>query len=98
VQSTMDICVLVLVKIPKRFDHGPRFLGGCGAIKIDKRMAMRLFAEDWEIFANGFPVNGAASNFVHTIICSACRCTPLLFRNLKLQLGTDDALLIFVTI
>src|SRR5258708_27861457 len=43
-QSTMDICIFMFIKIAKRLDHGPRLLGGRRAIKIDQRMTMRLFA------------------------------------------------------
>src|SRR4029077_5898390 len=34
-------------------------------------MAMRLFAEDREIFAKALPIHGGVSNLVHPIICSA---------------------------
>src|SRR4030095_3688651 len=81
VQPTMDICILMLVKIPKCLDHRARFLGGCGVIEIDQGMAMRLFAQKREILANGLPVHNAGSNFVHTIICLARRCAPLLIKD-----------------
>src|SRR4029434_1135857 len=68
VQPAMDICILMLVKIPKRLDHRPRFLGGCRTIKIDQRMAMRLFAQNRKIFADPLPINDAGS-LVHTTIC-----------------------------
>jgi len=38
-----------------------------------------LFTQNREIFAKGLPIDNAASNLVHAIICSARRCAPLLF-------------------
>ena len=78
-QPTVDVCILMLVKVPKRLDHHPRFLGGGCVIEIDQRMTVRLFAEDREIFAKGVPIYGATNNLVHIIICSAGRNAPLLF-------------------
>src|SRR5262249_7465604 len=56
-QPTMNIRIFMLVKMLKRLDHRPRFLGGCRAIKIDQRMAMRLFAENREIYAKSLPTD-----------------------------------------
>src|SRR4029077_132140 len=70
-QSTMDICILMFIEIPKRLDHHTRLLRGCRAIEIDQRMAMRLFAEYREILAKALPIYGGVRNLVHPIICSA---------------------------
>src|SRR5437867_359481 len=78
VQSAMHIRVFVFVIAPKRVDYCPRFLRGCGAIKIDQRMAVRLLTQDREILADGAPVYTAASNLVHAIICST-RCRAPLY-------------------
>jgi len=72
----------MLVKVPKRLDHRPRFLGGGRAIKIDQRMAVGLFTQNREIFAKGLPIDNAASNLVHAIICSMGHHAPPLFKKL----------------
>ena len=76
VQAAMHIGVVVLVIVPKRIDHRPRFLRRGRVIKIDQRMAMGLFVQNREIFAKGLPIYCAASSLVHAIICSARRCAP----------------------
>src|SRR6266567_9027993 len=81
----MHIGVFVLVVISKRIQHTSRFLRRCGAVKVDQRMAVRLFAEDREIFANGVPVYGATCDLVHTLICFMRRCAPPYLR-FKLRL------------
>src|SRR5438105_11769997 len=75
-QTTMHIGVFVLVVISKRIQHISRFLRRRGVVKVDQRMAVRLFAEDREIFANGVPVYGATCELVHAIICFTLRCAP----------------------
>ena len=77
VQAAMDVRVFVFVELPKRVDDGPRFLRGRSAIKINQRMAVRLFAENREILTDGAPVYTAGSNLVHTTICSTGRRAPL---------------------
>src|SRR6266446_141596 len=72
----MHVGVFVLVVSSKRIQHTSRFLRRCGAVKVDQRMAVRLFAEDREIFANGVPVYGASCDLVHTLICSMRQCAP----------------------
>src|SRR5437667_9250190 len=76
-QPTMHVGVLMLVKIPERLDHCPRFLRGCGAIEIDQGMPVRPLAENREISADRIPIDSAGSNLVHTIICYTRRCAPL---------------------
>src|SRR5437773_11578975 len=73
----MHIRVVVLVKIPKGFDHRARFLRSRSTIKINQRMAVRLFVKKWEIFATGVPIYSADSRLVHTIICYTWRRAPL---------------------
>jgi hypothetical protein len=46
-------------------------------------MAVCLFAQNREIFAKGLPIYGAASNLMHIVICSARRCAPPLFEEVK---------------
>ena len=87
-QTTMDVCIVMVVEISKRLDYRPRFLGGGCAIKINQRMAAHLFAQNREIFAKGFPINNAGSNLVHSLICPAHRCAPLLFEEVNLTLLT----------
>ena len=77
----MNICIVMLVKVTKRLDHRPRFLGGGRAIKIDQRMAMGLFVQNREIFAKRPPIYCAVCSLVHTIICSARRCAPLYLKD-----------------
>src|SRR5436190_7795387 len=77
VQATMHVGVLVLVITPKCVDHGARLLRRCRAIKINQRMAMRLFAENREILTDNVPVHAAGSDLMHTIICYTRRCAPL---------------------
>src|SRR6266581_5351709 len=50
VQPPMDICILMLIEIAKRFDHCARLLRGGSAIEINQGMAVRLFAKNREIF------------------------------------------------
>src|SRR5437870_13685516 len=73
----MDVCVLMLVKIPERVDYPARFLRCCSTIEVNQRMAVRLFAQDGEILAKGAPIHTGAGNFVHPIICSTRRHAPL---------------------
>src|SRR5438094_3380355 len=68
VQPTMDICVVVLVKLPKRLDDGARFLRSRRAIEVDQRMAVGMLAENRKILANSFPVDSAGCELVHTLI------------------------------
>src|SRR5437899_8863945 len=70
VQSTVHICVFMLVVSVRRVEDSPRFLRGRGVIKIDQAMAVRLFAENREILADSVPVCTGGSNLVHTTICS----------------------------
>src|SRR5438094_5705890 len=72
----MNICVLMLVKIPKRLDDRARLLRSRGAIKINQRMPMCLFAQNREILANSVPVQTAARTLVHPTICSTRRYAP----------------------
>ena len=44
--------------------------------RIAAMLAVGLFAEDWEIFADGVPVYGATCNLMHPIICFTLRCAP----------------------
>src|SRR5438067_10070222 len=83
VQPTMNVGIIMLVKVTKRLDHRARFLGSGRAIKIDQRMAMGLLAQNREIFAKGLPIDRAGGNLVHTIICSAQRCAPILLEEVK---------------
>src|SRR5206468_3287872 len=84
-QPAMDIRVVVLVKIPKGFDHRARFLRSRGAIKIDQRMPVRPFAENRKILAKSIPIHTLCSKFVHTIICSTRRRAPPLFEAVKVE-------------
>ena len=69
VQSTMDIRVVVLVKVPKHVDHGARLLRSRSAIEINQRMPVRLLAKNWEIFTDRLPIEYASGNLVHLVIC-----------------------------
>ena len=73
----MHIRVVVLIKIPKGFDHRARFLRSRSTIKINQSMPVRLFVKNWEIFATGVPIYSADSNLVHTIICYTSRRAPV---------------------
>src|SRR5205814_7421563 len=68
-ETTMHIGVFVLVVISKRIQHISRFLRRRGVVKVDQRMAVRLFAEDGEIFGTGGAVYGARCELVFAIIC-----------------------------
>jgi hypothetical protein len=70
VQAAMNIRVLMLIKIPKRLDHGARLLRSCSAIELNQRMPVRLLAQDREILTDGLPIDRNGGNPVHTIICS----------------------------
>src|SRR5215472_1320743 len=72
----MDICVVVLVKIPKRLDHRARLLRGRGAIEINQRMPMGPLTQNRKILANSIPIDRAGS-FVHIIICYTHKDAPL---------------------
>src|SRR5437867_11639293 len=59
VQAAMNIRVLMLIKIPKCFDHRARLLRSRSAIEINQRMLMRLLAQDREMLTDGLPIDGA---------------------------------------
>src|SRR5436190_17746914 len=75
----MNVCVLMLVKIPQGLDHRARFLRSRRAIEINQRMAMRLLAQNRKISADGIPIDTAAGALVHTTMCSTPRCASPLF-------------------
>jgi hypothetical protein len=66
----MNIRVVVLIKIPQRFDDSARLLRSRSAVKVDQLVVTYLLTQDREILANSSPIDGAGGNLVHTIICS----------------------------
>src|SRR5262249_32727891 len=69
VQSTVDICVVVFVKIAKRFNNRARLLRTRSSVEVDQRMPVRLLAQDWEILAKRAPVHLSGDSFMNPIIC-----------------------------
>lgn len=91
-QTTMHVGVVVLVVISKGIEHGPRFLRGCGAIKVDQGMAMRVLTENREILTDSLPIDTATSDLMHILICSASHCAPV-YSNQAWSTGKIDKLL-----
>src|ERR1700688_1564689 len=91
-QTTMHVGVVVLVVISKCIEHGARFLRGCGAIKVDQAMAMRLLTKNREILTDNLPIDTAASDLMHILICAACQSTPV-YSNQAWPPGKIDKLL-----
>src|SRR5262249_9170496 len=77
VQSTVDICVVVFVKIAKRFNNRARLLRTRSAVEVDQRMPVRLLAQDWEILAKSAPVHLARDGLMHAIICYRSGSAPV---------------------
>jgi hypothetical protein len=86
-QSAMNVRVIVLVKVPHRVDHRARFLRSRSAIKINQGTPMRLLVKDRKILTDSAPINSAASNLMHPIICSTRRDAPV--RNTHFQSVSD---------
>src|ERR1700730_14691 len=79
----MDVCILMLVKIPKRLDHHARLLRCCGAIKINQRITVDLLVQNREIFAKSRPIDGLSGKLVHTTICYTRAYAPVYSTKLK---------------
>ena len=76
----MHIGVVVLVIMLKRIEDRTRFLCRRRVVKIDQRLAVHPFTEDREVLANRIPIEGAARDFVHSLICDATGGAPLYLR------------------
>src|SRR6266550_4274355 len=76
-QSTMNVGIVVLVKLPNRVEHRTRLLRRRCAVEINKRMPMCLLAKNREILAKSSPINGLGGDSVHTTICYTYRCAPV---------------------
>ena len=88
----MHIGVVVLVVVPERIDHRPRLLRRRGVIEIDQRLAVHLLVEDREVLADRIPIEGAARDFVHSLICDATGGAPLYLRGVvTLSLSAQPA-------
>ena len=81
----MHIGVVVLVVMLERIEDRTRFLRRGRIVKIDQRPAMHLFAEDREVLANRIPIEGAARDFVHSLICDATGGAPLYLRGVAIS-------------
>lgn len=69
-QSTMNVGIVMLIKLPNRVEHRARLLRRRCAVKINQRMPMCLLAKNWEILAKSSPINGLGGDSVHALICS----------------------------
>ena len=80
----MHIRIVVLVVMLQRFDDGARLLSCRRVIEIDQRMTANGLAQDREILANGIPIKGGGSDFVHSLICVVRAASPVIrFRGQK---------------
>src|SRR4029077_6596120 len=91
-QTTMHVGVVVLIVVSKCIEHGPRFLRGCSAIKVDQAMAMRLLTKNREILTDRLPITTATSDLMHILICAPCQCAPV-YSNQAWPTGKIDKLL-----
>ena len=75
-QSAMNICVVVFIKIPQRLNDSARFLRSRSAIEINKGMPVRLLAQNRKVPAKDSAIQTLVGNVVHPLICYTRRQAP----------------------
>ncbi len=81
----MHIGVVVLVIMLERIDDRARLLRRRRVVEINQRLAVHLLVEDREVLANRIPIEGAARDFVHDLICDATGGAPLYLRGVVIS-------------